>query len=156
MIKTWPLRFPAKENPNMEKALLDWPIGCSTTSKPCIGWSLESSRTWSKTAGKASLHKLFHSFTIRTKYEACKVLVLQAGKVISEEVRKKIGKVRSLKYQRPPNVFLRSTLQNGPHAWLRQTTKFHHQASFVNKILRIWLFLRGYSFQPYCLGNSFM
>ena len=26
-------------------------------------------------------HKLFHSFTIRTKYEACKVLVLQAGKV---------------------------------------------------------------------------
>ena len=26
MIKTWPLRFPAKENPNMEKALFDWPI----------------------------------------------------------------------------------------------------------------------------------
>ena len=25
-IKTWPLPFPAKENPNMEKALLDWPI----------------------------------------------------------------------------------------------------------------------------------
>ena len=25
-IKTWPLRFPAKENPNMEKALVDWPI----------------------------------------------------------------------------------------------------------------------------------
>ena len=25
-IKTWPLRFPAKENPNNEKALLDWPI----------------------------------------------------------------------------------------------------------------------------------
>ena len=25
-IKTWPLRFPAKENPNMEKALLDWSI----------------------------------------------------------------------------------------------------------------------------------
>ena len=25
-IKTWTLRFPAKENPNMEKALLDWPI----------------------------------------------------------------------------------------------------------------------------------
>ena len=24
-IKTWPLRFPAKENPNMEKALFDWP-----------------------------------------------------------------------------------------------------------------------------------
>ena len=25
-IKTWPLRFPAKENPNMEKAFFDWPI----------------------------------------------------------------------------------------------------------------------------------
>ena len=25
-IKTWPLHFPAKENPNMEKALFDWPI----------------------------------------------------------------------------------------------------------------------------------
>jgi len=25
-IKTWTLRFPAKENPNMEKALFDWPV----------------------------------------------------------------------------------------------------------------------------------
>ena len=25
-IKAWPLRFPAKENPNMEKGLFDWPI----------------------------------------------------------------------------------------------------------------------------------
>ena len=25
-IKTWPPRFPTKENPNMEKALFDWPI----------------------------------------------------------------------------------------------------------------------------------
>ena len=25
-IKTWPLRFPTKENPNMERALFDWPI----------------------------------------------------------------------------------------------------------------------------------
>ena len=25
-IKTWPPRFPAKENPNMKKALFDWPI----------------------------------------------------------------------------------------------------------------------------------
>ena len=25
-IKTWPLRFPIKENPNMEEALFDWPI----------------------------------------------------------------------------------------------------------------------------------
>ena len=25
-IKTWPLRLPAKENPNIEKALFDWPV----------------------------------------------------------------------------------------------------------------------------------
>ena len=25
-IKTWTLRFPAKENPDMEKASFDWPI----------------------------------------------------------------------------------------------------------------------------------
>ena len=25
-IKTWTLRFPTKENPDMEKALLDWSI----------------------------------------------------------------------------------------------------------------------------------
>ena len=25
-IKTWPLRFPAKVNPNMAKSLFDWPI----------------------------------------------------------------------------------------------------------------------------------
>ena len=25
-IKTWTLRFRAKENPNMDKALFDWPI----------------------------------------------------------------------------------------------------------------------------------
>ena len=25
-IKTWTLRFPTKENPNMEKALFDWPM----------------------------------------------------------------------------------------------------------------------------------
>ena len=25
-IKTWTLRFPTKENPNMEKALFDWPV----------------------------------------------------------------------------------------------------------------------------------
>ena len=25
-VKAWILRFPAKENPNMEKTLFDWPI----------------------------------------------------------------------------------------------------------------------------------
>ena len=33
-IKTWPLRFPAKENPNMEKALFDWPIVFQYDVKP--------------------------------------------------------------------------------------------------------------------------
>ena len=34
-IKTGPLRFPAKENPNMERALFDWPImlQCDITAK---------------------------------------------------------------------------------------------------------------------------
>ena len=40
-IKTWTLRFPAKENPNMEKALFDWPMCCSMTSKPSIDGFLE-------------------------------------------------------------------------------------------------------------------
>ena len=33
-IKTWPLRFPAKENPNMEKALFDQPIVLKYDVKP--------------------------------------------------------------------------------------------------------------------------
>ena len=33
-IKTWTLRFPAKENPNMEKALFDWPIVLQYDVKP--------------------------------------------------------------------------------------------------------------------------
>ena len=33
-IKTWTLRFPAKENPNMEKALFDWPIVLQYDIKP--------------------------------------------------------------------------------------------------------------------------
>ena len=46
MIKIWPLPFPRKENPNMEKA---WSIGqscCSMTSKGIIDWFLDSSRAW--------------------------------------------------------------------------------------------------------------
>ena len=34
-----------------------------------------------KLLGKATLHMVFHSFTIRTKYEAWKVQVLQAETV---------------------------------------------------------------------------
>ena len=43
-IKAWPLLFPAKENPNIEKALFDWPIVLQMTSKRSIGGFLESSR----------------------------------------------------------------------------------------------------------------
>ena len=35
-IKPWTLRFPAKENPNMEKALFDWLIVLRMTSKRSI------------------------------------------------------------------------------------------------------------------------
>ena len=33
-IKTWTLRFPAKENPTMENALFDWPIVLRYDVKP--------------------------------------------------------------------------------------------------------------------------
>ena len=33
-IKTWTLRFPIKENPNIEKALFDWPIVLQYDVKP--------------------------------------------------------------------------------------------------------------------------
>ena len=48
-IKTWTLRFPAKENPNMEKALFDWPIVLQydVKAKYRLSWFLESSRAWS-------------------------------------------------------------------------------------------------------------
>ena len=35
-IKTWPLCFPAKENPNMEKGLFDWPIALQYEVKACL------------------------------------------------------------------------------------------------------------------------
>ena len=36
-IKTWPLRFLAKENPNMEQALFDWPIALQYDVKAKYG-----------------------------------------------------------------------------------------------------------------------
>ena len=42
-IKTWTIRFPAKENPNMEKALFDWPIVLQYDVKAKYRWFLESS-----------------------------------------------------------------------------------------------------------------
>ena len=35
-------------------------------------------------------------------------------------------------------------MSNGPYAWLRQMSKFHHQFSF------------GHSFELFCLGNPFI
>ena len=46
-IKTWPLRFPAKENPNTEKHCSIGRSCCRMTSKRSIGWFLQSSRAWS-------------------------------------------------------------------------------------------------------------
>ena len=43
-IKTRPLRFPAKENPNMEKALFDWPIVLQNDVKAKYRLILESAR----------------------------------------------------------------------------------------------------------------
>ena len=43
-IKTWPLRFPAKENPKTEKALSDWPIVLQYDVKAKYRLILESSR----------------------------------------------------------------------------------------------------------------
>ena len=43
-IKTWPLLFPAKENPNM--ALFDWPIVLQHDVKAKYRLILKSSRTW--------------------------------------------------------------------------------------------------------------
>ena len=42
-IKTRSLRFPAKENLNMEKALFDWPIVLQYDVKAKFDWFLESS-----------------------------------------------------------------------------------------------------------------
>ena len=52
-IKTWTLRFPAKENPNMEKALFDWPIVLRYDVK--AKYRLNS--------GKFSGMKYFHALT---------------------------------------------------------------------------------------------
>ena len=48
-IKPWPPCYPAKENPNMEKALFDWPIVLQydVKAKYRLSWFLESSRAWS-------------------------------------------------------------------------------------------------------------
>ena len=45
-IKIWPLRFPARENPNMEKALFDWQVMLQYDVKAKYGWFLESSREY--------------------------------------------------------------------------------------------------------------
>ena len=46
-VKTWPLRFPAKENPNVKRHCSIGQSRRSMTSKRSIGWFLESSGAWS-------------------------------------------------------------------------------------------------------------
>ena len=50
-IKTWPLRFPAKENPNMEKALFHLPIVLQNDVKAkyrLISWKLSGMKLFKK------------------------------------------------------------------------------------------------------------
>ena len=52
-IKTWTLRFPAKENPNMEKALFNWPI--------VLQWlQYDGKAKYRLTSRKLSGRKYFH------------------------------------------------------------------------------------------------
>ena len=53
-IKTWTLCFPAKENPNMEKALFDWPIVLQYDVK--AKYRLISRRFWGMKFFHASVH----------------------------------------------------------------------------------------------------
>ena len=46
-IKTWTLRFPAKEIPNMENALFDWPIVLQYDVK--VKYRLISRKSWGMT-----------------------------------------------------------------------------------------------------------
>ena len=50
-IKTWPLRFPVKENPNMEKALFDLPIVLQNDVKAkyrLLSWKLSGMKFFKK------------------------------------------------------------------------------------------------------------
>ena len=70
-IKTWPFRFRAKENPNMEKALFDWPILCSMMSKRSMGWFLESYRAYTH----------LYSFDKPNRYISVRLLFLFCSRV---------------------------------------------------------------------------
>ena len=60
-IKTWPLHFPAKENPNMEKALFDWPI--------VLQYDIKAK--YQLISGKFSGMKFFHPSILLTKQKPC-------------------------------------------------------------------------------------
>ena len=57
-IKTWTLRFPAKENPDMDKVLFDWPIVLQYDVK-------------AKISGKFSGVKFFHLIVRLTNQKPC-------------------------------------------------------------------------------------
>ena len=60
-IKTWTLRFPAKENPNMEKALFDWPIVLQYDVKA----------KYRLISRKFSSMKFFHQSVLLTNQKPC-------------------------------------------------------------------------------------
>ena len=79
-IITWPLRFPAKENPNMEKALFDWPIVLQFDVKGSIGWFLErfsgikffsTERSLNQPKATRSINQSNHSISVRLLFLFC-------------------------------------------------------------------------------------
>ena len=78
--KTWTLRFPAKENPNMEKALLDWPIvlqyDVKAISRKFFGHEVcLPERSLSQPKARCvcirSIHQLNHSISVRLLFLFC-------------------------------------------------------------------------------------
>ena len=75
-IKTWPLRFPTKENPNMEKALFDWPIVLQYDVK--AKYWLNSRKLFGREVSSAE-----HSLNQPEATRVCICLIYQSNRSIS-------------------------------------------------------------------------
>ena len=72
-IKTWTLRFPVKESPNMEKALFDWPIVLQYDVKakdPLISRKLSGIPKATRVCIR-SINQSSHSISIRLLFLFC-------------------------------------------------------------------------------------
>ena len=67
--------------------------------------------------------------------------------LLTDRINNKLGR---------SNLIDEHPLNREPVSLSDATSKFHHQASFVSKLFSCALFMRGYSFQLDCIGNSFM